>query len=53
MSKTLAGILKEVAKDVNLEPALTPLSGEQFKKRTTTRDNEARCDVDAMLSTVS
>ena len=44
---TLAGILKEVAKDVNLEPALTPLSGEQFKKRATTREDEARCDVAA------
>jgi hypothetical protein len=44
---TLACMLKEVAKDVQLEPALTPLTGEQFQRRSTTRENEARCDIAA------
>ena len=44
---TLACMLKEVAKDVQLEPALTPLTGELFQRKSTTRDNEARCDVAA------
>ena len=34
---TLAGILKEVAKDVNLEPALTPLSEEIYGHAVSTR----------------
>jgi hypothetical protein len=44
---TLASILKEVAYDVHVEPALTPLTGEVLQKRSTTRENEARCDVAA------
>ena len=44
---TLASILKEVAYDVHVEPALTPLTGEVFQKRSTTRENDAQCNVAA------
>jgi len=38
--------LDEVCKDVRIEPALQPLSGENFERPTNTND-EARCDVSA------
>ena len=44
---TIAGMLNEVVKDVSVEPLLTPLSGEFFKKKSTTIDPEARADVAA------
>ena len=32
----LAGMLNKVAKDVSIEPALTPLTGENFQRKSTT-----------------
>ena len=42
-----AELLSEVCNDVAIEPALTPLSGEEFESETTSRENDSRCDVAA------
>ena len=42
-----AELLAEVCNDVATEPSLTPLSGEEFESNTTSREDEARCDVAA------
>ena len=42
-----AELLAEVCNDVATEPSLTPLSGEEFTSRTTSREDDARCDVAA------
>ena len=42
-----ANLLKEVCKDVRLEPRLQPLTGEEFSQATTNTSDEARCDVSA------
>ena len=42
-----AEVLGEVCKDVVIEPALTPLSGEQFNLRSANVDDNARLDVAA------
>ena len=42
-----ANLLKEVCKDVRLEPCLQPLTGEEFSQATTNTSDEARCDVSA------
>ena len=41
-----AMLLKEICKDVKLEPTLLPLSGKKFETSTNTSD-EARCDISA------
>ena len=43
----LGSLLSEVCPDVALEPVLQPLSGEVFRRRTTTRDDDARLDIRA------
>ena len=40
-------LLDEICHDVEIEPVLTPLSGERFKLRSTNIKEEARCDVSA------
>ena len=42
-----AEILKEVCQDVEVEPLLTPLTGEQFQYRSANTDDSARLDVSA------
>ena len=42
-----AELLSEVCNDVSTEPSLTPLSGEKFDAHTTSREDDARCDVAA------
>jgi len=42
-----ANLLKEVCKDVRLEPQLQPLTGETFDQNTANLSDEARCDVSA------
>ena len=42
-----AELLAEVCNDVATEPSLTPLTGEEFTSRTTSREDDARCDVAA------
>ena len=42
-----AELLAEVCNDVATEPSLTPISGEEFESNTTSREDEARCDVAA------
>ncbi len=43
----MSSCLRKVCGDVAVEPALQPLSGEVFKRRTTKTDPEARLDVKA------
>lgn len=40
-----AELLSEVCNDVSIEPPLTWLTGEAFSSKSTTTDEEARCDV--------
>ena len=42
-----ASLLEEVCHDVETEPGIQPLSGEQFSSQSTTRDNAARLNVKA------
>ena len=42
-----AELLKEVCKDVEVEPVLTPLTGEQFKYKSAKTDDNARPDISA------
>ena len=42
-----AELLTEVCSDVSIEPALTSLNGERFTSRSTTVEEDARCDVAA------
>ena len=42
-----ANLLKEVCKDITVEPQLLPLTGEAFEARTANISDEARCDVSA------
>ena len=42
-----ANLLKEVCRDVRIEPHLQPLTGEAFKENTANLSDEARCDVSA------
>ena len=44
---TFATLLQSVAKEVEIEPQLTPLTGEIFQRRTTTMENDARSDIAA------
>lgn len=43
----LASLLAKVCHDVVVEPGLQPLSGEQFHRRSTSTDEEARLDIKA------
>ena len=40
-------MLSEVCKDIEIEPKLTPLTGEELGSRTTNTRNEARLDIRA------
>ena len=42
-----AELLTEVSNDIAIEPNLTPLSGESFDSATTSKEDDARCDVAA------
>ena len=42
-----ATLLKEVCKDVRIEPSLQPLTGEDFQEATAKLTDEARCDISA------
>ena len=42
-----ANILSEVCKDIEIEPKLTPLTGEELGNRTANTTNEARLDIRA------
>ena len=42
-----ATLLKEVCKDVRIEPSLQPLTDEEFQEATAILTDEARCDVSA------
>ena len=44
---TFAELLQEVCHDVQIEPLLQPLTGEEFERKTTTTDDEARLDIKA------
>ena len=44
---TTAEFLKEVAKDVHIEPKLLELTGESFKLKSANTDDEARLDIAA------
>ena len=40
-----ANMMSEVCKDTEIEPILTPLSGEELQGRTSNNSNEARVDI--------
>ena len=40
-----ANMMSEVCKDTEIEPMLTPLSGEELQGRTSNNSNEARVDI--------
>ena len=40
-----ANMMSEVCKDTEVEPKLTPLSGEELHSRTSNSSNEARVDI--------
>ena len=40
-----ASLLKEVCKDIRIEPSLQPLTGEGFNEKTANISDEVRCDV--------
>ena len=42
-----ANLLKEICKDVEIEPNLQPLSGESFENRDANQGDEARLDIRA------
>ena len=42
-----AEVLREVCQNVEVEPLLTPLTGENFQYRTANTDDQARLDVSA------
>ena len=44
-----ATLLKEVCKDVRIEPSLQPLTGEEFQEATAKLTDEARCDISARV----
>ena len=43
----IANMLSEVCKDIEIEPKLTPLTGEELDSRTANTTNEARLDIRA------
>ena len=40
-----ANMMSEVCKDTEIEPKLTPLSGEELQGRTSNNSNEAKVDI--------
>ena len=42
---TFANMMRDVVRDVNVEPILTPLTGEKFTRKSTTTDQQARADI--------
>ena len=45
---TFASAMKKVCCDVEIEPKLQPLEGESFTHKTTTTEDEARLDIEAI-----
>ena len=47
MRDTTADLLKEICHNVDIEPALQPLSGETFRYATAKVESESRVDISA------